>query len=135
MSCKWNYLGHLRGGRAWDADGFLRPLGLLPLLRRGMAGESVVPLGRPVGSLLDGPAKELGLVPGIPVASGIIDAHAGGVGLLRLAQGGWNSAGGYDSVMALIGGTSSCHMAISKKPRFVPGVWGPYFGAMVPVFW
>lgn len=24
---------------------------------------------------------------------------------------------------------------ISKDPIFVPGVWGPYFSAMVPGFW
>ena len=37
--------------------------------------------------------------------------------------------------VALIGGTSSCHMAVSPEPRFVPGVWGPYFSAMVPGWW
>jgi len=37
--------------------------------------------------------------------------------------------------LALIGGTSSCHMAVSRTPRFVPGVWGPYFSAMVPGLW
>ena len=34
--------------------------------------------------------------------------------------------------LALIGGTSSCHMAVSREARFIPGVWGPYFSAMVP---
>src|SRR5438477_8471266 len=29
--------------------------------------------------------------------------------------------------LALIGGTSSCHMAVSRHARFVPGVWGPYY--------
>jgi hypothetical protein len=38
-------------------------------------------------------------------------------------------------VIALIGGTSNCHMAASRQPHFVPGVWGPYFGAMVPDLW
>lgn len=37
--------------------------------------------------------------------------------------------------LALIGGTSSCHMAVSREPIFIPGVWGPYFSAMVPGFW
>ena len=32
--------------------------------------------------------------------------------------------------MALICGTSTCHMASSSTPCFIPGVWGPYFGAM-----
>ncbi|XP_058938905.1 FGGY carbohydrate kinase domain-containing protein isoform X5 [Kogia breviceps] len=39
------------------------------------------------------------------------------------------------SRLAIICGTSSCHMGISKNPIFVPGVWGPYFSAMVPGFW
>jgi D-ribulokinase len=40
-----------------------------------------------------------------------------------------------ESTLALIGGTSSCHMAVSQKPIFVPGVWGPYYGAMLPGYW
>ncbi|MGH0165013.1 UNVERIFIED_CONTAM: hypothetical protein FKN15_074486 [Acipenser sinensis] len=39
------------------------------------------------------------------------------------------------SRLALICGTSSCHMAISERPLFVPGVWGPYYSAMVPGLW
>lgn len=38
-------------------------------------------------------------------------------------------------VLGLICGTSSCHMAISPQPLFVPGVWGPYFSAVVPGMW
>ena len=26
-------------------------------------------------------------------------------------------------------------MAVSREPRFVPGVWGPYYSAMVPGLW
>jgi FGGY-family pentulose kinase len=37
--------------------------------------------------------------------------------------------------LALVGGTSSCHMAVSPEPHFVPGVWGPYFSAMQPGLW
>jgi FGGY-family pentulose kinase len=37
--------------------------------------------------------------------------------------------------IALIGGTSSCHMAVSREPRFIDGIWGPYFSAMVPGWW
>lgn len=37
--------------------------------------------------------------------------------------------------MALISGTSSCHMAVSKLSLFVPGVWGPFFSAMIPGLW
>uniref|UniRef100_H3AH82 FGGY carbohydrate kinase domain containing n=1 Tax=Latimeria chalumnae TaxID=7897 RepID=H3AH82_LATCH len=31
--------------------------------------------------------------------------------------------------------TTACHEAISNDPVFVPGVWGPYYSAMVPGLW
>ena len=37
--------------------------------------------------------------------------------------------------VALVGGTSSCHMAVVAEPAFVPGVWGPYYSAMIPGLW
>ena len=37
--------------------------------------------------------------------------------------------------LALIGGTSSCHMAVSREPKYIDGIWGPYFSAMVPGLW
>ncbi|MEC7487663.1 MAG: FGGY-family carbohydrate kinase, partial [Verrucomicrobiota bacterium] len=37
--------------------------------------------------------------------------------------------------LALIGGTSSCHMAVSSEKRVINGVWGPYYSAMVPGKW
>ena len=59
-----------------------------------------------------------------------------GSGLLGAAiDGGAPDAGRARARLALIGGTSSCHMAVSREPRFVPGVWGPYFSAMVPGMW
>lgn len=35
----------------------------------------------------------------------------------------------------MIGGTSTCHMLLTDQEVFVDGVWGPYYGAMVPDFW
>ena len=37
--------------------------------------------------------------------------------------------------LAYIMGTSACIMATTPEPRFVPGVWGPYYSGMVPGFW
>ena len=58
------------------------------------------------------------------MAVGIIDAHCGAIGL-----------GISRNTLALITGTSSCHMLVSENPIFVPGVWGPYFGAQLPNEW
>lgn len=40
-----------------------------------------------------------------------------------------------ESRLALISGTSTCHMAVSRNPIFVPGIWGPYYSAMIPGLW
>ena len=61
----------------------------------------------------------------------MIDAHAGGVGSVG-AKGGEGTA---LTRMAYVFGTSACTMASSNEPVFVPGVWGPYFSAMVPGLW
>ncbi len=37
--------------------------------------------------------------------------------------------------LAMIAGTSSCHMAVSPDRRIIPGVWGPYYSAMIPGLW
>jgi FGGY-family pentulose kinase len=134
--CKWTYLGH-DGGR-W-ADDFLRQIGLgeLAAERHARIGETVRPLGGRVGVTSSAAAAELGLQPGTPVGVAIIDAHAGGLGLLGSALDGAATLdeAALEHRLALIGGTSSCHMAVSPKPRYVPGVWGPYYSAMVPGMW
>jgi FGGY-family pentulose kinase len=70
------------------------------------------------------------------VGGSIIDAHAGGLGLLgaRL-DGKAPTPATLSRRLALIGGTSSCHMAVSAGPRFIRGIWGPYYSAMIPGLW
>lgn len=92
-------------------------------------------MGEPIANgLTRNSAMDLGLKAGTPVAVSIIDAHAGGVGLLGAATP-EGIGGDLEKRLALIGGTSSCHMAVSKQPRFVKGVWGPFYSAMIPDFW
>lgn len=130
--CKWLYLG--QEGR-WDHD-FYASIGLEDLLDGTRVPDDVRPLGASVGTLTMAAATHLGLTTSCQVGVGIIDAHAGGLGLLGMALGGDGDSGEtLETVLALIGGTSNCHMAASREAIFIPGVWGPYYGAMVPGMW
>ena len=136
LVCKWTYLGHENGGRgAWSHD-FFENIDLLELLddKACKIGSDVQPLGRKVGELTQKAAKELGLCGGIPVGVSIIDTHAGGLGLLGMTEGDQQPES-FDDRIALLSGASSYHMALSREPRFVPGVWGPYFNALIPGLW
>lgn len=130
VTCKWTYLAH---ESRWDAA-YFRAIGLGVLADEGFTriGTQIVPPGTPLpGGLSAAAATDLGLVPGAAVASGLIDAHAGGVGTVGAS----GAAGEITSRMAYVFGTSACTMASSTEPRPVPGVWGPYFDAMVPGLW
>jgi FGGY-family pentulose kinase len=129
--CKWTYLGK---EQRWD-ESYFRAIGLGQLADEKFAriGTQVRPMGERVGGLSERAARELGLLAGTAVGVSIIDAHAGGLGLLGAALPG--EALHFDRRLALIGGTSSCHMAVSPEPRFIDGVWGPYYSAMVPGLW
>ncbi|CAB3745847.1 FGGY-family carbohydrate kinase [Paraburkholderia solisilvae] len=127
VTCKWTYLAH---ERRWD-ESYFRTVGLGVLADEGFAriGQSVVEPGTPLGSGLTAhAAAELGLRAGTPVATGVIDAHAGGIGTV-------GAEGKPESCLGYVFGTSSCTMTTTRQPVFVPGVWGPYFSAMVPDAW
>jgi FGGY-family pentulose kinase len=133
-TCKWTYLGHAGG---WDR-GFFEQIGLGALATDGFVriGRSVRPMGERAGGLTAKAAAELGLAPGTAVAVSIIDAHAGGLGLLGApVDGVAPTEETLEERVALIGGTSTCHMAVSRAPTFIRGVWGPYHSAMVPGLW
>ncbi|MFJ1290562.1 FGGY-family carbohydrate kinase [Paracoccus yeei] len=127
VTCKWTYLAH--EGR-WDGS-YFRQIGLGDLADDGFAriGARVVDPGTALGrGLSPEAAAAMGLRPGTAVAAGLIDAHAGGVGTV--------AAGGEASdCLGYVFGTSSCTMTTTRDPAFVPGVWGPYFSAMVPGMW
>jgi FGGY-family pentulose kinase len=135
--CKWTYLGHEPPSGKWD-ENFLRAVGLEDLADREFAkiGRVVRPMGERIGGLTTNSAAELGLLPGTAVAVSIIDAHAGGLGLLGVPlEDAPPTEATLEQRVALIGGTSSCHMAVSREPTFINGIWGPYWSAMVPGMW
>ncbi|MEM6049214.1 FGGY-family carbohydrate kinase [Erwinia sp. P7711] len=133
LVCKWTYMGH---ENRWD-ESYFRQIGLEDLLEHDAAkiGREVKTMGEPLGhGLTQRAASEMGLLPGTAVSVSIIDAHAGSLGTLG-AAGASGEHADFDRRIALIGGTSTGHMAISKEPRFIKGVWGPYFSAILPDLW
>jgi len=129
--CKWTYLGK---ENKWDFS-FFKQNGIHDLLVKDKIGTDIRPMGSLIGPLSVSSASELGLTTATKVAAGIIDAHAGGLGVIGLSFTSVPRASALERILALIGGTSSCHMAVSREPRFIPGIWGPYYGAMVPGLW
>ena len=153
LACKWNFLAH---ERRWS-DSYFERVGLGDLASDGYAriGTEIVAPGTPLGTGLNKlAADDFGLLEGTPVGASLIDAHAGGVGTIggrdksvgtisgRDTSGGTirgrdKASGAVDVCrrLAYIMGTSACIMATTPEPRFVPGVWGPYYSGMVPGFW
>lgn len=82
---------------------------------------------------------------GIAVGSGVIDAYAGWIGTVGakvdLGSDELNANVPHNDLsqaftrLAAVAGTSTCHLAMSKEPVFVPGVWGPYRDVLLPEYW
>jgi D-ribulokinase len=127
VTCKWTYLAH---EKRWDPSYFEKiGLGALADEKFARIGTTIVEPGTPLGQgLSKEAAAAMGLLPGTAVAAGMIDAHAGGIGTAGVG-------GNPQTNLAYVFGTSSCTMTSTAEPVFVPGVWGPYFSAMVPGMW
>ncbi|KAG2407624.1 uncharacterized protein HKW66_Vig0024460 [Vigna angularis] len=124
--CKWTYLGHAHMQHVndnnsrdmeacgWDDD-FWEEIGLGDLIEGHHAkiGRSVAFPGHPLGS---------------GIGSGVGSAKRISVSLEHDKEAICNR-------MVLVCGTSTCHMAVSQKKLFIPGVWGPFWSAMVPEYW
>ncbi|MEQ2290445.1 hypothetical protein AMECASPLE_003389 [Ameca splendens] len=136
LVCKWTYCPP----DGWDSS-FWTSIGLEDLLENNFSkiGSMTCPPGSPLAEgLTPEAAADLGLNPATAVGASLIDAHAGGLGVIGADVQGFNLPGEglpITSRMAMICGTSTCHMAVSERPLFVPGVWGPYLSAMVPGLW
>lgn len=126
VTAKWTFLAHEAG---WQRD-FFAAVGLEDVLERGGLPNAAAPVGSKLASLTAEAAEALGLDTGCVVGAGLIDAFAGALGVI-----GGHAGDDIEHRLALIAGTSSCLMGLSREPRFVKGVWGPYFGAVLPDHW
>jgi FGGY-family pentulose kinase len=110
VAVKWNFA---RPDGGWPIK-LLQAIGLSDLLEKWP--EQIVPLGRGDATLSKLAAGQLGLHAGIPVAQGGIDAYLGmlGMGATR------------DGDVAVIVGSSTCHLAQSREGIFGSGAAGCY---------
>lgn len=139
LTAKWGYLAHLGG---WQAE-FLAAIGLDDLIARGGLPAQAMPVGGVVGTISETAARDLGLAAGTKVAAGMIDAFAGALGVLGGHVEDKSTGddpcgvpvGAQSETLALIAGTSTCVMSITRDPWAREGIWGPYLGAVLPDLW
>ena len=121
--CKWTY-----GPDSGWSHSFLSSVGLDDLLSKneGRAlGNMFSAPGQPIGTVCKRFAEETGLSPDTLVAASLIDAYSGALGTLGVAS-------DIEHAMALISGTSSCHICLTADAVLVDGVWGPFQHVLLP---
>ncbi|KAG8830030.1 hypothetical protein FRC18_008727 [Serendipita sp. 400] len=157
LVCKCSYIpsGANPNAQGWN-DEFFKSIGLESMVEDGyqqlggVLGRNhkstlVLTAGMPVGrGLTTWAAEKMGLNPGTPVGSAVIDAYAGWIGTVAARHHHLK----YGTVekelspsptleesqtrLATVAGTSTCYLIQSPKGRFVPGIWGPYKNALFP---
>ncbi|XP_043498737.1 FGGY carbohydrate kinase domain-containing protein isoform X1 [Polistes fuscatus] len=136
LVCKWNYYAEPGVNNSGWKEDFFNQIGLQDLKDNNWSklGNVIKAPGEPVGKGLSAKAAlELGLLEGTAVGTSLIDAHAGGLGMIGCSAPGISNE--LTSRLALICGTSTCHMAVNENKIFVNGIWGPYYSAMIPGLW
>lgn len=150
--CKQGYVpvgvdGCMKG---WSAD-FFNSIDLPELVeddfRRvgGVLGVNgtILSAGEYLGTLCTEAAESLGLDPSTAVGSGVIDCYSGWIGTVaaKITDSKWIDESGDTGLdvavhrLSAVAGTSTCHLAITRDPVFVPGVWGPYRDVLLPGYW
>jgi ribulokinase len=110
VAVKWN---HVRPEGGWS-PALLRAVDLEDLPAKWPG--DIIPLGGGDGHLSATAAAHLSLPPGLPVAQGGIDAYLGMLGLGAVRPGD----------LAMILGSSTCHLAMSPEPLLGSGMLGCY---------
>lgn len=130
--CKWNYNA---GKMEWNRE-FFKKIDLEDLLanKEEIIGKEIKEPGTAVGKgLSQRAAEELNLLPGTVVGTSLIDAHAGALGMFGCRSTEYNCE--LQGKLALISGTSTCHMSLTKEPCEAKGIWGPYRSAIIPGYY
>lgn len=123
MACGAGYKAFYRHDSGYPTKDFFKALD--PAMENIVEEKLDAPIksiGETAGYLTDSMARELGLLAGTPVGTGIIDAHSSlpGCGI------------GTPGTMMIIVGTSSCHMMLSETEAGIAGVGGLVKDGIMP---
>lgn len=122
-SCSAGYKAYYRKKEGYISKEYLKSVdSCLENIVEEKLPTPVSSIGECAGLLQESVAKKLHLLPGTPVAQGMVDAHA-----CVPAEGIYN-----DGQMLMIMGTSSCHMLVSKRNVLVPGICGCVEDGILP---
>ncbi len=129
LTTKWTYIAHQPIG--WKQD-FLEKVGLEDLVEKAALPERASPVGSDLGPLTPDAASDLGLTTTCRVGAGVVDAYAGALAALGPLT---KDAASMTRHCALIAGTSSCVMTMSRQSIGIKGIWGPHLGTILDGFW
>lgn len=122
-ACQAGYKGLWCKSDGYPSEDYLRALSPeFAAFAKGKLSLDIYPLGCPAGALRPNWAKKMGLLPEIPVAIAMIDAHAAVLG----------SSVSQPSKMVLALGTSTCHLIMHDKNIRARGIAGIVEDGIVP---
>jgi L-ribulokinase len=122
-TCCLGYKGTWQKKEGFPSKNLLASInpGLVDLFDSKVSGPILAP-GQKAGGLSKPWAQRLNLMPGLPVSTPIIDAHAGIIGA-GISE---------PDVMLLMMGTSTCHMLLSEDEVMVEGISGVVEDGIIP---
>lgn len=125
-SCTAGYKSIWHKQKGYPSKDFFKALDprLEKLASTKLRGE-IVPLGTRAGGLTEEMAEKMGLLPGIAVAVGNVDAHAAAPGVGVVTPG--------KLVMAM--GTSICHVVLGEEEKEVEGMCGVVEDGIIPGYY
>jgi len=125
-ACTAGYKAFWSKERGYPSPDFLEALHprLRNFVREKMIGD-VLPAGSKAGELTPEMAEAIGLTAGTPVAVAGIDAHVATPGATVAAPG----------KLALVMGTSFCHLLVHDELRLIPGICGIVEGGIIPGYY
>jgi len=112
---------------------FLALVGLNDVAARAGLPQTTLKATQPVGALSAAAAGEPGLTPSCLVAPGLIDAYAGTIALFSLPD--VLSGDRLETHLALIAGTSSCVVQLTRQSVQAEGCWGAFRDVAIADLW